>query len=80
MTGNRYNYFIRFVLTILLGILATSMNIKAAAMEANPIASFCINAKTQIDLLNSIFAMITASITIVYIYFQIKKIRKELKK
>jgi len=56
------------------------MNIKAAAMEANPIASFCINAKTQIDLLNSIFAMITASITIVYIYFQIKKIRKELKK
>jgi DUF2075 family protein len=80
MTGNRFRYIGRILLTIILGILATALNIKAAAMDANPVTLFCAETKAQIDLINSVFALITAGITIVYIYFEIKKIRKELKK
>lgn len=79
MNGNRYRYLIRFFLTVILGFLATAINVSASSYS-KAVAVFCSNTKPDIDFLNSMFALLTASITIVYIYFQIKKLRKELKK
>jgi len=68
-------YFIRIALTIIGGILVTAFNVHAATR----VTGFELALKMHLDIINSLFALATASITIVYIYFQIKKIRTELK-
>ncbi len=67
---------LRLFLTVFVGIIATAFNVHAAVRVQN---SVLVTAHLQIELVNSALAVVTAGITIVYLYFQIKKIRLDLK-